>query len=584
MKHMLAIYLLLIGILVPAQGFALPGDPASGNQLGFRELPGPAQSDCIKWAGLRDTIPPSFSISHVANGEVTVYVTADEDLYAGWVDEKGIWSVANFDYWWLNTRLAKDQDNRIYAAVKLYEYSHPNSNFDMFVLRNSGEILEQHSDWNGPGGNPLIVNNPQPNIYIGKPVLDREGAVDSSNLTYIFSNGGGSDILFTKIDADGMVLISNQVIITGANGWTNEIRTAIDTSDRIYLVWSKDMHDITYAYSDDGGDSWSDQISICYNPSNQLNKPQVCCDGNDNVHVIWQHWTGSSNLLSYMKVRPDGSISIDESFLTQSNNQVWSAQMDIDEENNLHIVWARSSQQITNAYYTKINGNLDGGGSALSDDELSIVQEQAFLVNQEIRYPKCVVDEYLNVHATFERGQYGCNHPKAVQYKKMNGAPLLRIECPDYSVLFVEMTGSGTEWEGTFTPPAAGTYMVRVSGSDSAGNTGVGHYEFEYDASAVAGRQGLPSRAALGGNCPNPFVSRTSIAYAIGRNGNVSMEIYNVRGERIKMLADERQAAGSYHAVWDGTDEEGHRVASGIYFCRLKAGADISTSKMILAQ
>jgi hypothetical protein len=76
-----------------------------------------------------------------------------------------------------------------------------------------------------------------------------------------------------------------------------------------------------------------------------------------------------------MKLYPDGSICIDESFLTSASNQVWAPQMDIDEENNIHIVWAKSSQQTTSTYYTKINGNLDGAVQSMSDNDLTLVQE-----------------------------------------------------------------------------------------------------------------------------------------------------------------------------------------------------------------
>ena len=480
-------FLVFLFMFLSALCFSQQIDPATGNKTGYHISPVFMESNYTLESSFRDSIPPSFIITHIENGEITIQVISDEELFTGWVDEKLIWSAANFDYWWLNTRLAKDMQNNIYAGIKLYEYSSPNSNFDMYELYNNGNIFEEHLDWNGPGGNPLLVNNPEENVYLGQPTLDPEGVVDIDNITYIASNAGGSNVLFTKIDADGTILVNNQTVITGANAWTNEIRIALDTNNRIYLVWSASMHDITLAYSDDSGDSWSTPVSLCYNASQQLNKPQICCDNNDNVHIIWQHWTGSSNLLAYMKLNPDCTISIDESFLTQANNQVWSAKMDIDEENNLHIVWAKSSQQITSAYYTKINGNLDGNGLPMTDAELSIVQEHSYLINQNIRYPKCVVDNYQNVHSIYEQGNYGCNENKSVYYKKMNSVPLLRIECPNDSVLFVEMTGSGISWEGTFTPPELGIYNVRVSASDIDGNTGVDFYQFEYTGPSTNG-------------------------------------------------------------------------------------------------
>ncbi|MCK4696080.1 MAG: T9SS type A sorting domain-containing protein, partial [Candidatus Cloacimonetes bacterium] len=389
-------------------------------------------------------------------------------------------------------------------------------------------------------------------------------------------------IVFTKIDADGTVLIDGQTIITGANSWTNEIRTAIDTDNKIYLVWSNDMHDITYAYSLDGGDTWSDKISLYPNASQQLNKPQICCDNNNNVHIIWQQWTGSSNILSYMKLLPDGTISIDNSSLTQSNNQVWSPQMDVDEENNIHIIWAKSSQQITSAYYTKINGNLYGNGQSLSDDELTIIQENSFLSNESIRYPKCIVDDYMNIHTVFERGDYGCNHPKSVKYKKMNSVPLLRIECPDDSLIFVEMTGSGTQWEGTFSPPENGIYYARVSGSDIDGNTGVDFYQFELINVSVPENELLSDNSLFLLNYPNPFYNTTQITFYLENASKTELAIYNMSGQKTRTLISSFYTSGRHSVIWDGKDNSGNVVNSGIYYYKINAGKFSETKKMIL--
>ncbi|MCD4745448.1 MAG: hypothetical protein K8R58_04040, partial [Bacteroidales bacterium] len=292
---------LLSCILIALQGFSQKADPAINKQIKYYEYSDYVKKDYVKSYAIGDSIPPSFTISHSVNGDITVHVVSDEDLFAGWVEGKEIWSVTNFDYWWLNTRLAKDTENKIYAAVKLFEYSNMSNNFDLFVLFNNGEIQMELNDWNGPNGNPLIINFPNENIYLGQPTIDPEGVVSKNNITYIAATGGGSNIQFTKIDADGTVLINNETIITGANAWTNEARIAVDTNEKIYIVWSKDMHDISYAYSEDGGNSWSERISLCYNASQQLNKPQICCDNNNNIHIIWQQWTGGSDILTYMK-------------------------------------------------------------------------------------------------------------------------------------------------------------------------------------------------------------------------------------------------------------------------------------------
>ena len=339
------------------------------------------------------------------------------------------------------------------------------------------------------------------------------------------------------------------------------------------------MHDITYAYSEDGGTTWSEMISLCYSAAYQYVKPQVCCDSNNNVHIIWQSWTEGSDVLAYMKLRPDGTIAVDKSHLTQNNNWIWSAHMDIDEENNLHIVWASDYNNPTSAYYTKINGNLDADGSSLTDGELTLIQESSFLTNQNIRYPKCVVDDYLNVHTIYEFGEYGQDTAKSSYYKKRNSTPLLRIVCPDNSVLFLEMTGNGTDWEGTFTPNENGLYNVRISASDSDGNTGVDSYQFDYDGVIVDDNELTGNNFSLS-NYPNPFNSETTISFSVTQTSPfVTLEIFNMKGQKVKQFSidDSRSSI-----EWNGTDENNRTVSNGIYFYQIKSGKFSDTKKMIL--
>ena len=63
---------------------------------------------------------------------------------------------------------------------------------------------------------------------------------------------------------------------------------------------------------------------------------------------------------------------------------------------------------------------------------------------------------------------------------------------------------------------------------------------------------------------------------------NVSLTIYNLLGQNVKTLVDGSQYAGESSVVWDGTNDAGTRVASGVYFYRLKAGKFLETKKFLL--
>jgi YVTN family beta-propeller protein len=86
----------------------------------------------------------------------------------------------------------------------------------------------------------------------------------------------------------------------------------------------------------------------------------------------------------------------------------------------------------------------------------------------------------------------------------------------------------------------------------------------------------------LEANVPNPFNPTTTIKYALAADGPVSLTIYDVRGSRVRELVNERQRADVYRVVWDGSNDNGERVASGMYFYRLVAGPFTQTKKMML--
>jgi uncharacterized protein YegL len=88
---------------------------------------------------------------------------------------------------------------------------------------------------------------------------------------------------------------------------------------------------------------------------------------------------------------------------------------------------------------------------------------------------------------------------------------------------------------------------------------------------------GIPDEYSLHQNYPNPFNPRATIRYALPEDTHVKLVIYNVAGQKIKILVNEEKEAGYHESMWNGDD-----VAGGIYFCRLQAGDFVQTRKMIL--
>jgi hypothetical protein len=87
---------------------------------------------------------------------------------------------------------------------------------------------------------------------------------------------------------------------------------------------------------------------------------------------------------------------------------------------------------------------------------------------------------------------------------------------------------------------------------------------------------------SLDQNMPNPFNPATTIRYSIAQDENVSLVVYDVAGRQVRTLVENRQRADVYKVTWDGVNDHGERVASGMYFYRLAAGKFVETRKMML--
>jgi len=83
-------------------------------------------------------------------------------------------------------------------------------------------------------------------------------------------------------------------------------------------------------------------------------------------------------------------------------------------------------------------------------------------------------------------------------------------------------------------------------------------------------------------NYPNPFNPSTVITYQLPQVGMVTLEIYNAFGEKVRMLVNNMQEAGNYEVEWDGKNNSGNQLSSGIYLYRISAGNYVKVMKMVL--
>ena len=105
---------------------------------------------------------------------------------------------------------------------------------------------------------------------------------------------------------------------------------------------------------------------------------------------------------------------------------------------------------------------------------------------------------------------------------------------------------------------------------------------FDVSTPGTSNSRGSPSKSFLAQNYPNPFNHETVIRYELLTDGEVRLIVYNMLGQEVKVLVTGLKPAGVHEVLWDGTNNFGEKVSSGIYFYSLQMGKNSDTKKMLL--
>ena len=156
-----------------------------------------------------------------------------------------------------------------------------------------------------------------------------------------------------------------------------------------------------------------------------------------------------------------------------------------------------------------------------------------------------------------------------------NEVPYIAVESDLYY-----LESSGSKWILAFSYPV-GTQINMIYWDDMLVGTGTGLYGQKLDATAIGDHsENAPLRFELMQNYPNPFNPVTTISYRLSAASDVELTVYNVLGQKVMTLVNEKKQAGAYTVTFDGA-----QLTSGIYFYRLKtAGGFTAVKRMLLVK
>ncbi len=205
-----------------------------------------------------------------------------------------------------------------------------------------------------------------------------------------------------------------------------------------------------------------------------------------------------------------------------------------------------------------------------------------FIYGQEELYPPINVECDSLGHLTWQSGQ-----PASLLRKNTSSKDVQPMD-RDFIQYRVYLDGEYVNWTLNLQYQYTGlevntTYTAGVSAFYTSGNSTIVEVEFVYMPQSAEDTDVVPVTTSIMGNYPNPFNPETTIEFAVSKPGQTNLTIYNVKGQKVRTLIDQYMEAQVHNVVWNGQDNSGKKVTSGVYYAVLKAaGSTPGVKKMIL--
>jgi hypothetical protein len=404
-----------------------------------------------------------------------------------------------------------------------------------------------------------------------------------------------SEIFAQKLDATGTPMWElNGVAVSGAGRHVREAthRLASDGSGGAFFAWLDDFDNPgvisdVYACRVDSLAGVSPPLRIS---DANLDEADVfiASDGIQGAFVAWSHLQGSAGDIYAQWLNPQGSIKLTAggvSLCSATNTQRYPSIVQSGTAGRGIVVWEDNRYDpFIEAFGQEIEGNTESGGNVtVSPVDATTGTTPATVTFSNVTSPGetslttgpggpplpgtfSSTGTYYNLSTSAEFT------PPITVCVTYNPAAL---PGPESDARLVHYNGSS--WDDiTTSVDTVANVVCGTTTTLSPFAIGTG------DIPSAVGPQ-ASERGMLHQNVPNPFNPITTIAYDVPVGGaDVSISVYDAAGRRVRELVDEHRAAGRWSVQWNGDDDRGRRVASGVYFYRMRAGSFVNTKKMVL--
>lgn len=373
---------------------------------------------------------------------------------------------------------------------------------------------------------------------------------------------------------------------------------AVDDSGNVYVTGGSNASGtfrdyITIKYLADGDTAWTHRYN---GPGNQSDTPlALAVDDWGYIYVTGESYDSLTTMdFTTIKYHPNGDTAWVRRYNGPENGEDRARAIAMDDSGNVVVTGVV---------------NQPGIDATAIDDPISVSVTTRIAISAQLRADFGTVKYYPNGDTAWSRIYNGPGNDVdganalaldksgniyVTGYSAQSSAPPQNF---DYATVKYHPDGDEA-WAIRYDGPANEDDEARAIAVDDSGHVYVTGYSFgigtdkdyatiKYIEIPTEVTDETPSEAnplefALSQNYPNPFNANTEIHYQIPEDGPVALKVFNILGQQVRTLVDSEQKAGRYAISWDGLDQYGRVVASGIYFCRLTSGEYRQVRKMLL--
>jgi hypothetical protein len=353
---------------------------------------------------------------------------------------------------------------------------------------------------------------------------------------------------------------------------------AVGDSSRVWVVWPKTLSgnsdtDLEYAIYNRTTRVMGPVLPLVTSAASTANNPSIATTKDGVVHLVWEDNRASAKQqIFYKKFTPGLGWSAEQQIVFVPGSGVArTPSLFATRTGRLHLVWRDNRDTNNEIYYKQYVPGVgwDAADTRITTNALSQIE------------PQVDADLMDNVYVVWTDFRNGASNPDIYYTDRKGGS--WGAETPLVSANS-DTTNSVQHFPGI---THDGTGLTYVTWTDerlpaSLGKNKEAFYKVGFGFVTAAPVTGTSPITRLLRNYPNPFNPRTTIEFALDRDAQTSIRVFDVQGRMVRTLVDSYLSAGRRSVSWDGLDDGGAPVASGVYFLRLEAGGDFSTRSVNL--